>query len=98
MPVKLQVLNPSGVLEVVQSHAPRLPDLNGRTIGELSNGVWDDQRTFPFLRSELQKRFPGLKVVPYTEFPIGSVEIDKDGVADMLVQKGCDAVITGNAA
>ena len=57
MSVTLQVHNPTGVIEVVQTHAPRLSDLNGRTIGELSNGVWDDQRTFPFLREQLSKRF-----------------------------------------
>ncbi len=98
MSVTLQVHNPAGVVEVVQSHAARLPDLNGRTIGELSNGVWDDYRTFPFLRGELRKRFPGLKIVPYTEFPVGTVEIDKDSITEMLLQKGCEAVITGNAA
>ena len=98
MSVTLQVHNPTGLLEVVQSHAARLGDLNGRTIGELSNGLWDDYRTFPFLRKQLQKRFPRLKIVPYTEFPIGSVEIDKDSVTQMLLAKGCEAVITGNAA
>ena len=98
MSVTLQVHNPTGMLEVVQSHAARLADLNGRIIGELSNGVWDDYRTFPFLRERLQRRFPGLKIIPYTEFPVGSVEIDKDSVTEMLLQKGCEAVITGNAA
>jgi ABC-type amino acid transport substrate-binding protein len=98
MTVTLKVLNPTGVLEVAQPHAPRLPDLDGKTIGELSNGVWDDQRTFPFIRGLLQKRFPRAKFVPFSEFPIGSEQIDSEAAIDLLQQKGCDAVITGNAA
>lgn len=96
--VELEVLNPTGVMEVAQPHAPRLKGLEGAVIAELSNGVWDDHRTFPFLRERLQARFPGLRVIPFTEFPIGSEQIDSDRVVDMLVKKGAQAVITGNAA
>jgi hypothetical protein len=95
---RLSVLNPGGTLEVVQSHATRLGSLAGRTIGELSNGVWEDQRTFEAIRAELMKRLPGTKFVPFSEFPIGSEQIDSEAAIDLLVAKGCDAVITGNAA
>lgn len=96
--VALDVHNPAGSCEIMQRHAPRLNDLNGKTICELSNGVWDDQRTFPFIRKLLQSRFPGLKIVPFSEFPIGSERIDNDSTIEMLLQMGCDALITGNAA
>ncbi len=98
MAFTLEVHNPTGAVEVVQQHAARLPDLNGHTLGELSNGVWEDGRTFAFLRGELLKRFPGVNIVPYTEFPIGSIEIDNERVIDQLLARGCEAVITGNAA
>ncbi len=96
--VALDVHSPTGSCEVKQRHARRLTDLNGKTICELSNGSWDDQRTFPFIRKLLQSRFPGLKIVPFSEFPIGSERIDNDSTIEMLLQKGCDALITGNAA
>ncbi len=98
MPFTLKAHIPTGAVEVVQPHAPRLPDLNGHTVGELSNGVWEDGRTFAALRGALLKRFPGVRIVPYTEFPVGSVEIDSERVIDQLLAKGCEAVITGNAA
>jgi len=96
--VALDVHNPTGSCEVIQRHARRLTDLNAKTICELSNGSWDDQRTFPFIRKLLQSRFPGLKIVPFSEFPVGSERIDNDSTIEMLLQKGCDALITGNAA
>lgn len=96
--VSLEVRNPTGILEVVQSHAPRLNQLNGKTVCELSNGVWEDQRTFALIRQLLQKRLPDSKIIPFTEFPVGSEHIDKDSTIDALLAKGCEAVITGNAA
>lgn len=51
--MKLRVLNPTGVMEVEQSHAPRLASLDGITLAELSNGVWHDDRTFPCIREKI---------------------------------------------
>ena len=48
--VHLEVYDPTGVIEVVSQHAPRLADLNGKTIGELSDWIWEDFRTFPAIR------------------------------------------------
>ena len=96
--MELTVLDPGGTIEVMQSHASRPQSLAGRTIGELSNGVWEDARTFEKIRAELQKRLPETEFVPFTEFPIGSELIDSEAAIDLLVSKGCDAVITGNAA
>jgi hypothetical protein len=94
----LKVHNPSGTLEVIQGHAPRLPGLNGRTICELSNALWEDHRIFPYIRQLLKERFPEAKIIPYTEFPMGTEPVENEATIDKLEQKGCEAVITGIAA
>jgi hypothetical protein len=93
----LEVYAPVGSNEVVRQHAPRLPDLNGKTICELSNRLWEDFRIFPAIRKELQKRFPTAKIIPYTEFP-GLYGTDAKVISNMLAEKKCDAVLAGNAA
>lgn len=97
-PVTLQVKNPTGMVSKSQTHAKRLDALNGKTIGELSNGIWEDRRTFPVIREALRKRFPDLRIIPFTAFPIGSEQIDQESVIERLLQSGCQAVIVGNAA
>ncbi|MCL2669435.1 MAG: hypothetical protein FWE89_02005 [Syntrophaceae bacterium] len=94
----LDVFDPTGAIEVTNLFAPRLSDLNGKTICELSNNSWEADRTFPAIRELLQKQFPGVKIVPYTEFPHGNRELESaTNIGDLVVQKGCQAVITGNA-
>ncbi len=95
--VTLEVYNPTGAFEITQLHAPRLGDLNGKTICELSNDSWQAHRTFPAVRELLQRKFPTAKIIPFTEFPQGNVGIDDDKTADLLKQKGCQAAIVGNA-
>ncbi|MBI2858427.1 MAG: hypothetical protein HYX90_05045 [Chloroflexi bacterium] len=95
--VELDLYNPTGLLETTIFHAPRLPDLAGRTLCELSNDRWRDYMTFPLIREALRKRLPNTRIIPFTEFPIGPLEIDVDGIAEIIKQKGCDAVIGGNA-
>ena len=93
----LKVYNPTGAFEVTQLHAPRLPDLRGKTICELSNGGWEDHRIFPAIRELLAKQFPDAKFIPLDKFPIGTENIDKDSTIDLVVKTGCQAVITGMA-
>ena len=97
MKVSIEVYDPTGVIETVECHAPRLRDLNGKTICELSDRVWEDFRTFPLIRELLQKRFPHAKIIPYTEFP-STYGIRTEDILQLLNEKGCDAVIVGNAA
>ena len=101
----LKVYKPTGAIEVRQTFASRLPDLHGKTICELSNGAFEASRTFAYMREVLKSRFPTAKFVPYTEFPHGhgskgggSYAIDDDGIVEMVKLRGCQAVITGNAA
>ena len=95
----LEVFNPSDSSEKVEhfEFAPRLADLNSKTICELSNDRCEYRRTFPLIRQLLRKRYPDIKLVPYTKFPIGIEAIDIDNIGDMVAEKGCDAVIAGNA-
>lgn len=94
--LKLEVFNPAGVIETTHLHAPRLDTLAGKTIGELWNGLFRGESTFPLIRESLKKQFPDIRIIPYTEFPIGTSEIDRDETANLVKQKGCQAVIVGN--
>lgn len=96
-PVTLKVYNPTGAIQVNYLFSPRLADLNGKTICEVSNGGWEADRTFPAIREALQNKYPTVKIIPYTEFPVGTYEIDVDSIGDLVKKKGCQAAIVGNA-
>jgi len=96
-PVALEVSDPTGAFEITQRFAPRLRDLNGETICELANGSWEFGRTFDFIRKLLQKQFPEVKIIPYTEFPVGIAGIDNEATAEMVKAKGGHGAIVGNA-
>ncbi len=92
-----QVYDPTGAMEITELHAPRLDTLAGKTICELSNDSWQAHRVLPEVRRLLQAKFPSAKFIPYTEFPMGNNGIDSEKTADLVVKKGCQAVIIGNA-
>ncbi|MBI2910288.1 MAG: hypothetical protein HYX92_21810 [Chloroflexi bacterium] len=99
-----RVLSPLGLPTVKAPEvAPRLSDLKGKTVCEIWNGLFRGQVSFPIIRELLQKRYPNLKVVPYTEFPMQGVVGQTAGLQErveaaiaLAIQKGCDAVISGN--
>ena len=93
----IEVYDPTGSNEAIVRHAPRLSDLNGKTICELSDRGWEDFRTFPLIRKLLQNRFPDARIIPYTEFPI-TIGIKNEVLSQVLSEKSCDAIIVGNAA
>ncbi len=93
----LEVYNPTGAIDITRLHAPRLDSLRGKTICELSNRLWEDFRIFPRIRESIKKRSPDVKIVPYTEFP-NIYGVKEDDLIERLKEKGCDAVIVGNAA
>lgn len=81
------------------SYARRLPDLNGKTIGEISNRLWEADRIFPAIRELLKQRYPDIRIVPYTEFPHHADDIqDNEQLPDLVIAKGVDAVIGSSAA
>ena len=88
-----------------QSLARRLNDLNGKTIGESWNGDFKGDVTFPIIRKRLQERFPGVRIVPYDQFPYlyGADDPARQKALAMEIALraqalGCDAVISGNGA
>jgi hypothetical protein len=52
----------------------------------------------PLIREYLETTFPGIEVLPESEFPMGNTAMDRDATADLLVARGVDAVVVGNAA
>lgn len=103
---KMGVISPAGI-EIIEhkSVAPRLNDLSGKTVGEIWNGVFKGDETFPIVREMLKKKFPGINVIPYTEFPFfpgddrpTSQQAVAREIAMLAKAKGCDAVISGNGA
>jgi hypothetical protein len=99
--MKLEVYAPTGVGRDSNRYpyARRLQDLNGKTIGEISNRLWEADRIFPAIRELLRRRFPDIRFVPYNEFPSHADDIqDNEQLADMILARGCDAVIGASAA
>jgi hypothetical protein len=96
--VSLTVLDPSGANAITNLFTARLPDLNGKVVAELGADPtkWQPHRTFPYIEELLKKRFPTVKFIPMTEFPMGT-QINNDKVVAMVKQRGADAAIIGNA-
>ena len=100
------VVSPLGV-QVVESKAvaPRLADLDGKTIGEVWNGVFKGDVTFPLIRKALTARYPRARIIPYTAFPHLKGADDPAAqreharaIAALAREQGCDAGISGNGA
>lgn len=103
---KLAVISPEGVQVVEQKTiSPRLASLAGKTVGEIWNGVFKGDETFPVVREMFRKQFPDTKIVPFTEFPFvagddrahAQQEMGRH-IAALAKEKGCDAIISGNGA
>jgi hypothetical protein len=96
-PVTLKVYNPTGTFEITQAFAPRLPDLNGKTLCEVSDDSWEYDRTFPIIRDLLKKQFPTMRIITHDHFPHGIPGMDVDALGPALQKAGCQGVIVGNA-
>ena len=48
--------------------APRIPDLNGKVIGELWDVIFRGETIYPQVREHVKARFPQAKFVEYSEF------------------------------
>lgn len=100
-----EVVSPLGepVVETI-SMAPRLSTLEGKTIGEIWNGGFRGDETFPIIERLLRKRYPRVKFIPYSEFPLITIaslhpehkEETLKKLREELKKKRCDAVIVGN--
>jgi hypothetical protein len=100
----VSVISPVGAEAVEQKNlAKRLDTLNGKVVAEVWNEDFKGDIMFPIYRELLKKRFPDIKIIPYTEIPRASLkgtpsyqrEVLNDIMA-ALKAKGAEAVITGN--
>jgi len=99
-PVNLDVYDPRGGVEVTQLFAPRLPNLDGKTICELANRMWESTRTFPYLREVLKQRYPTTTIIPFEEMPFfdeRSSPADLAEIARIVKAAGVQGAIIGNA-
>ncbi|HWC28762.1 MAG TPA: hypothetical protein VG845_01660 [Dehalococcoidia bacterium] len=104
MPDDIEVISPLGLPGIRNSSiAPRLGTLDGKTIGEVYNHHFKGDQMFGLYRELLKQRYPGVRIIPYTELPASFVGGDTathrriaQEVAAQAKQKGCDALITGN--
>ena len=81
--------------------APRLPDLNGRTIAELWDVIFRGETIYPLVREYIKARFPDVKFVGYSEFGNfhGAREHEVSAaIPDKLRAHHADAVIDGIGA
>lgn len=83
--------------------APRIPDLNGKTICELWDGMFRGETIYPLVREYIKAKFPSVKFVDYSMF--GKIDVDGPreravvaGLPENLRSRGCDAVIVGIGA
>lgn len=91
----LTVYNPTGSYEVTSTFAPRVSDLNGKTICEVDDGIWQYDKSFPVITQLLQKEYPTAKIVTYDQLPDTSATPAK--LVAAVKGAGCQAVIIGNA-
>ena len=80
-----------------------LEDLSGKTIGEVYNNHFKGELMFRTYRRLFEERYPGIRIIPYDEFPIVYVGGDAASqkriakeIAALAKERGCDAIITGN--
>ncbi len=106
MAEQYEVVWPSGKSGVKKAAlAPRLADLEGKTICELSHYSYRGDDIFPALRNSLKKRYKNINFVDYDTFgnfrdprKYGA-ELEKlPGLRDLLLSYNCDAVIAGIGA
>lgn len=82
----------------IVSMKPRLADLAGKTIGNLSHGGFRDQEVRPIVEEALSKRFPGIKFIDPAVF--GNIHgtagpATMAALPEKLREHPCDAIITG---
>jgi hypothetical protein len=104
MNTTMGVISPEGLpLRAIGSVSRHLDTLEGKTIGEVYNNHFKGELMFKTYRRLLRERFPGVKIIPYDQFPIVYVGGDPVSqkktardIAALARQWGVDALITGN--
>lgn len=81
--------------------APRVPDLNGKTVCELWDVIFRGETIYPLVRDYIRARFPDVKFVTYEQFGNfhGAREAQVTAaIPEKLRAHGADAVIVGIGA
>jgi hypothetical protein len=100
----MPVISPEGLqLRSIGSVSRHLDTLEGKTVGEVYNNHFKGEFMFQTYRRLFKERFPGIRIIPYDEFPIVYVGGDpasqkqtaKD-IARLAKERGVDALISGN--
>jgi hypothetical protein len=81
--------------------APRLRDLNGKTVCELWDVIFRGEMIYPLVRDYLRARFPGVTFVGYSEFGNFHGAREREVVAalpEKLRARKADAAIVGIGA
>lgn len=81
--------------------APRLPDLNGKTICELWDVIFRGETIYPLVRDYIRARFPQARFVTYEQFGNFHGAREAQVTAEIpakLRAHGADAVIVGIGA
>ena len=81
--------------------APRLPDLSGKTVGELWDRIFRGDVVYPMIRQHLSRCYPGIKFVEYHEFGNFHGARSREVMAELAAKiqsHGCDAIIAGIGA
>jgi hypothetical protein len=100
----MKVISPEGLpLGATGDVSGALADLSGKIIGEVYNNHFKGELMFRTYRRLFQERYPGIRIIPYDEFPIVYVGGDAASqkriakeIAAIAKEKGCHAIITGN--
>ena len=100
----MKVISPEGLpLSAAGTVSRPLDDLSGKTIGEVYNNHFKGELMFSTYRRLLKQKYPGIKIIPFNEFPIVYVGGDAASqkriakeIAAIAKEKGCHAIITGN--
>jgi len=98
------VVSPEGLqVRKVGSTSRHLDTLEGKTIGEVYNNHFKGELMFETYRRLFKARYPGVKIIPYDQFPIVYVGGDPASqkkvakeIADKAREWGVDAIISGN--
>ncbi len=102
--IEFKVLSPLGEETVEETvMAPRLDTLEGKTMCMVANRSFKSTTTLPVIAELLSKKYPTVKVIPYTELPTsfkapppGTTTPERETLVSALKEKGCDAIISGN--
>ena len=101
---RMKVLSPEGLqLSQMTGVTRHLDTLAGKTIGEVYNNHFKGEQMFGIYRRLLKERFPGVRIIPFDQFPTVYVGGDPASqkktareIARLAKEWEVDAIITGN--